>query len=263
MKPGYYKDIPNAAYHAGEGISKSQLDMIAKSPALLEWSKKAPEDKSKSKALDFGDAMHAVLLEPHRFQSEYVVAPKFDRRSNAGKAEAKAWEDANANRTQLTEEEGRKIALMRESAFAHPDARRLLETEGDNEASIYWEESGVLCRCRPDKSLPKHNFILDVKTTADMAKFHFSARDYRYDVQDAFYSSGFRHHFGEQPTFIFLAVSTSISCGKYPVQLFELSQDDKLNGEQLYKSELATYRECLQANEWPGIQPLSLPKRFN
>ena len=263
MKPGYYKDIPNAAYHAGEGISKSQLDMLAKAPALLPWSKAAPEDKGKTKALDFGDAMHAVLLEPHRFENEYVVAPKFDRRSRAGKAEAEAWEAANANRVHLTAEEGRKIALMRESVFAHPDARRLLEAEGDVESSIYWEESGVLCRCRPDKALPKHNFMLDVKTTADMAKFHFSARDYRYDVQDAFYSSGYRHHFGDHPNFIFLVVSTSISCGKYPVELLELSPEDKLNGEQLYKAELETYRQCLESNEWPGIRTLSLPKRFN
>ncbi|WP_272962294.1 PD-(D/E)XK nuclease-like domain-containing protein [Alcanivorax jadensis] len=263
MKPGYYKDIPNAAYHAGEGISKSQLDMLAKAPALLPWSKAAPEDKEKMKALDFGDAMHAVLLEPHRFENEYVVAPKFDRRSKAGKAEAEAWEAANANRVQLTAEDGRKIALMRESVMAHPDARRLLDAEGDVESSIYWEEGGVLCRCRPDKALPTHNFIVDVKTTADMAKFHFSARDYRYDVQDAYYSSGYRHHFGDHPTFIFLVVSTSISCGKYPVELLELSPEDKDNGIQLYRAELETYRQCLETNDWPGIRTLSLPKRFN
>ena len=262
MKPGYYKGIPNAEYHAGQGVSKSQLDMLAKSPALIQWNREAPEDETKIKALHFGDAMHAILLEPHRFDSEYVVAPKIDRRSNKGKAEAAAWEAANADRVQLTEEEGRKIQLMRESVMAHPDARRLLEAEGDAESSIYWEEGGVLCRCRPDKALPKYNLMLDVKTTADMAKFHFSARDYRYDVQDSFYSSGYRHHFGEQPSFIFLVVGTSISCGKYPVQLFELSTDDKLNGEQLYKEELAQYRKCLEENEWPGIQTLSLPRRF-
>lgn len=262
MKPGYYKDISNAAYHSGPGISKSQLDMLAKAPALLQWSKSAPEDPEKKKALDFGDAMHAVLLEPHRFQAEYVVAPKFDRRSNAGKAEAAAWEAANADRTHLTAEEGRKIEFMRESVMAHPDARRLLEAEGDSESSIYWEEDGVLCRCRPDRALPKHNLILDVKTTDDLDKFHFSARDYRYDVQDAFYSSGWAHEFDTDPTFIFLVIGKTISLGKYPVTLFELSTEDKMNGAQLYKAELQQYRECLESNEWPGIQTLSLPKRY-
>ena len=262
MKTGYYKDIPNAQYHAGEGVSKSQLDLLAKAPALLQWSKAAPEDEQKKKALDFGDAMHALLLEPHRFQAEYVVAPKLDRRSNAGKAEAAAWEQANAGRTILTDEEGRKLQLMRESVMAHPEARRLLEAEGDAESSIYWEEDGVLCRCRPDKALVKHNCIVDVKTTDDLAKFHFSARDYRYDVQDAFYSSGWAHHFDADPTFLFLVVGKTINLGKYPVTLFELSTEDKMNGQQEYKDQLAIYKECMATGEWPGVQTLALPKRF-
>ncbi|EPP4478862.1 PD-(D/E)XK nuclease-like domain-containing protein, partial [Salmonella enterica subsp. enterica serovar Montevideo] len=45
MKPGIYFDIPNDAYHAGDGVSKSQLDMVAKNPALLKWVKAAPEDE--------------------------------------------------------------------------------------------------------------------------------------------------------------------------------------------------------------------------
>lgn len=47
MKPGIYFDISNEDYHAGDGVSKSQLDMVALSPALLQWQKSAPVDTEK------------------------------------------------------------------------------------------------------------------------------------------------------------------------------------------------------------------------
>ncbi|ECD3712776.1 exonuclease VIII, partial [Salmonella enterica subsp. enterica serovar Poona] len=37
IQPGIYYDIPNEAYHAGPGVSKSQLDDIADTPAIYLW----------------------------------------------------------------------------------------------------------------------------------------------------------------------------------------------------------------------------------
>jgi len=71
--PGYYKGISNEDYHGGPGISKSQLDLIARTPALLLWNKQSPEDSEKSPELVFGDAFHAMILEPERFHSEFFI----------------------------------------------------------------------------------------------------------------------------------------------------------------------------------------------
>ncbi|MDK0482163.1 exonuclease VIII, partial [Salmonella enterica] len=51
IQPGIYYDIPNEAYHAGPGVSKSQLDDIADTPAIYLWRKNAPVDTEKTKSL--------------------------------------------------------------------------------------------------------------------------------------------------------------------------------------------------------------------
>lgn len=261
--PGYYTGLSNDAYHQGAGISKSQLDLIHKSPALFQWAKAAPEDEEKKTALNVGDAVHAILLEPERFQTDYATGPAdAPRNTKAGKEKWKAFEAELNGRTVLTADEGRKVNLIRESVLAHPHARWLVETAGDAEASIYWKErsTGHLARCRPDKTITELGWIADVKTTADMSKFARSVYDYRYHVQDAFYSDGYAAEFGEQPAgFVFLVVSTSIECGRYPVRIFTLDAEAKEIGRRAYLQDMATYAECIESGEWSGLETLSLP----
>ena len=75
----------------GDGVSKSQLDMVAKNPALLKWVQAAPEDEEKKSALDMGTALHCLLLEPGEFDKRFIVSPKFDRRTKQGKADEEAF----------------------------------------------------------------------------------------------------------------------------------------------------------------------------
>ncbi|ELM7533720.1 PD-(D/E)XK nuclease-like domain-containing protein, partial [Salmonella enterica] len=203
IQPGIYYDIPNEAYHAGPGVSKSQLDDIADTPAIYLWRKNAPVDTEKTKSLDTGTAFHCRVLEPEEFSKRFIIAPEFNRRTSAGKEEEKTFleECARPGRTVLTAEEGRKIELMYQSVMALPLGQWLVESAGYAESSVYWEdpETGILCRCRPDKIIPEFHWIMDVKTTADIQRFRTAYYDYRYHVQDAFYSDGYRAQFGERP----------------------------------------------------------------
>ncbi len=171
MKPGIYYDISNEDYHSGAGVSKSQLDMIAKEAALLLWNKGAPEDEEKRNALDMGTALHCLLLEPDEFHNRFIEAPEFNRRTNAGKADEKEFlkQCADTKKTVMDYEQHRKLKIMRESVMAHPGARKLLEYEGFCESSVYWNdpETSELCRIRPDKLIPDKDIILDVKKDID------------------------------------------------------------------------------------------------
>ncbi|EJJ4070612.1 exodeoxyribonuclease VIII [Salmonella enterica] len=264
IQPGIYYDIPNEAYHAGPGVSKSQLDDIADTPAIYLWRKNAPVDTEKTKSLDTGTAFHCRVLEPEEFSKRFIIAPEFNRRTSAGKEEEKTFleECARTGRTVLTAEEGRKIELMYQSVMALPLGQWLVESAGYAESSVYWEdpETGILCRCRPDKIIPEFHWIMDVKTTADIQRFRTAYYDYRYHVQDAFYSDGYRAQFGEIPTFVFLVASTTTECGRYPVESFMMGEDAKLAGQREYRRNLQTLAECLNNDEWPAIKTLSLPR---
>ncbi|ECS7760175.1 exonuclease VIII [Salmonella enterica subsp. enterica serovar Poona] len=264
IQPGIYYDIPNEAYHAGPGVSKSQLDDIADTPAIYLWRKNAPVDTEKTKSLDTGTAFHCRVLEPEEFSKRFIIAPEFNRRTSAGKEEVKTFleECARTGRTVLTAEEGRKIELMYQSVMALPLGQWLVESAGYAESSVYWEdpETGILCRCRPDKIIPEFHWIMDVKTTADIQRFRTAYYDYRYHVQDAFYSDGYRAQFGEIPTFVFLVASTTAECGRYPVEIFMMGEDAKLAGQREYRRNLQTLAECLNNDEWPAIKTLSLPR---
>ncbi|MDJ8007984.1 PD-(D/E)XK nuclease-like domain-containing protein [Salmonella enterica] len=254
IQPGIYYDIPNEAYHAGPGVSKSQLDDIAVCPAFYQWRKSAPVDTEKTKALDMGTALHCRLLEPDEFKKRFIIAPEFNRRTTAGKEEEKAFLESceNSGKTVMTSEEGRKLELMYGSVMAHPGCRALLEAEGKTESSIYWTdtETGELCRIRPDKFLTNSPLILDVKKVADMSRFARHVEEFRYHVQAAMYCEGWKTYSGETPRFAFLAVSESIDCGKYPVHLYILEDEHHDIGYSLFRRDLNTYHECKSSNKW-------------
>lgn len=262
MKPGYYPGIEADDYHRGEGVSKSILDLVDIAPALVQWSRDAPRDEDAVAAVDIGSAFHTLILEPDTFDDRYAFAPDVDRRTTRGK---QAYADflAEAERKPvLNAEQVRQLTLMRDSAMAHPYARMLLEEEGDVEPSIYWidHETGLLCRCRPDKRLKNRRIIVDVKTTGEMERFAASIEDYRYHVQDAFYSEGDACHFGAPlDAFVFLVVSTARDRARYPVRVFVLGDHDKDEGRVEFRRNLTTYAECKRRGVWPGIESISRP----
>ncbi|OCG39758.1 PD-(D/E)XK nuclease-like domain-containing protein [Gilliamella sp. Bif1-4] len=263
MKQGIYYDISNEDYHNGAGISKSQLDFIEESPALYQWVKNAPVDKSKMSSLDMGTAFHCLLLEPEEFKKRFIIPKPINLRTNAGKAEYQELlkEAKESNQAIITNEDYRKLLLMRDSAMAHPLAKWIIEERGYTESSIYWNDidTDILCRCRPDKFIEKFNWVADIKTSADIDRFYAHSYDYRYHVQDSFYSDGVQSITGEKPTFVFLVVSTTINCGRYPVKTFILDEAAKNIGRQAYKANLFRFKQCTEDNNFPALQTLSLP----
>lgn len=224
-------DLSNDLYHACDGYSSTQLRMVQRGgTAALAWYKSAPRDESKSGALSLGTAVHTAILEPARFDEDFVCAPDVNLRTSDGKAELAAFEEQCEadGLTPMKSDDYRKVCLMRDSALAQPVIAALLQ-RGVAELSVFYRtEQGVLFKVRPDwfGELCGVPFVMDVKTTDDVQDFGKSVEKYGYHVQAAFYSLVMNKVFGVEADFAFCVVGKSLECGRYPVSLGLLEDAD-------------------------------------
>ncbi|WP_445505045.1 PD-(D/E)XK nuclease-like domain-containing protein [Microvirga sp. G4-2] len=262
MQPGIY-DISNEAYHSGPGISKSGLWTIWNQTPAHYYAGLQEQTDTSDDAKDFGSAAHAAILEPEVFEEKFFCGPDVRRNTNV-------WKDAAAyaaqhGKTILKPSDYAAVERLRDQAAKHP-ILRALTTDADLEQSAYWidEETGELCRVRPDAYSRKHKLIGDLKTTTSAAhdKWIRRAVDFGYHVQEPFYSDGWSlAGGGDVDGFVFVVVERD------PPHLFavyELDPDSVEEGRQIYRAALKIYADCRKTNSWPGyadtVQEMRLPK---
>lgn len=242
--------ISNDEYHAHPAISKTKLDLIADNPHSMAWAGACKVDHEKLSTFDFGDAMHAICLEPDRLHEDFAIMPDFNLRASAGKYAKAEFEKENSNKKILSAKEHKKLILMYDSVMSHPQARDLIEAEGVCEGSYFWtdEVTGLDCKCRPDKEIESRSILTDIKTTDSLKKFCYSVEDYRYYVQDPFYCDGVGR-FKDTPKMLFLVIQKTIECGRYPVAVWRLPEEAVTEGRKRYKSDLMRYRNFLDSGK--------------
>lgn len=267
VKRGLMHDVCSEDYHAARGVSKSGLDRVAQSPAHYRaW---LTEERKETPALRFGRIAHRYTLEPD--ECALVIAPDADKRTKAGKAAHQAAQDeADALGAYLVSaDEAEDLRRMRESVYDHPTARKIVMARGPVECCAWWydQQSGELCRCRPDKVVTPpngHAIIADLKTTEDASPEAFarSVAKYRYQVQGSYYSDGWTAATGQPvDSFLFVAVEKTppFACAVYELDATALEY-----GRMLYQRDLMTLAQCKCERRWPAysdnIETLSLPR---
>jgi hypothetical protein len=248
-------NMPNDSYHSYTGISKSGLDLIARSPAHYAY-RAAVEP---SRAMVIGSATHAAIFEPDVFAKQYMLLKDVtDRRSSAYKEAVKVHGEDNV----LTGKEADSVAGMQAALQLNHHAKALLGAKGWPEIAVFATDpvTGVLVKCKFDKLLCDLHAI-DLKTTQDLREFAKSVANYRYHVQQAFYSDVFEWATGQQLNgFDFLAVEKDAPNAS---RIFALDKPSVDYGRKLYREALNTYAQCAHSNEWPlpdgDIEYITLP----
>lgn len=235
--------LDNRLYHAADGYSSTQIRLANRGGiAALDWYQNAPRKAEDSPALVLGTALHTAILEPERFATEYACALSVNLRTNEGKETLAAFEADCAERgmTPLKREDFDTVCLMRDSALAYPTVASLLEN-GVAELSLFWRrENGLLLKVRPDwlGEFAGAPFLLDIKTTDDVLNFGKSVEKFGYHLQAAFYEFVMEKVFGLGVDFAFCAISKRQECGRYPVLLGILDEEDGYTGRYLIETTL-------------------------
>lgn len=251
--------LTNSEYRAQRGYSKSDLDYIHQSPALLEWARNAPSVGSEE--VELGTHVHCAVLEPDVFAGTYRKEP--DGGSTAAdkaRVEAFAEHCKASGKICLDADTYDMVIAMRDSIMAHPTARDLLTSPGVSESSIFGELEGVRVKCRPDRLIRERNILVDVKKVDDIRHIARSIQQFRYFVQAPFYSDIYEQWTGHKPRFIFVAVGQRRSIGLHPVRVFELEQAWVTKGRAEYLDDLERVREMEEFGAGMHVEVLELPR---
>jgi len=236
--------LSNKDYHAHAAIGSTTLKAICKTSVLHAMERPF----NPSAAMILGTAVHTAIFEPETFVDEYLVSPKFDRRTKAGKEGYANFQEMALCKTVINDEQMSVIGSMKQSIMSHPIANTMI-TGGDAELSFFTTcpETGLELKCRPD--YVKDGALIDLKTCQDASARGFakSCADLMYHVQAAFYLDVYNLKNGATfNEFYFLAVESSAPHG---IGIYKLETEAIEYGRIQYKEALRKLKEYLIAKE--------------
>lgn len=265
--------MSNDEYHACPEFSSSQLKDILRSSAHFYSNNILKENERETKKhLDFGTLAHTLFLEPEQFENEFVIGPKFDRRTKAGKEDAAAWEAANQGKIIIDEYMLQGAKRIANNLRGLSSYQLMQDHSGMAEASIFFTDPvyGLNLRVRPDYHIVpceafQNGLLFDVKTTTDARPFKFqrSCSDFGYDISATMYREGFQQHYGTEgkPEFIFLVAESS---APFNVKQYRASDLFLSIGERRYNKAKELLAESLLIDKWNGysteLEDISLPQ---
>lgn len=261
--PGIYENVSFDEYLLWPYISNSQLSVAEKSMAHFRLGKSVEETPS----MRLGTLIHAGKLEPLSLMERYVMLPDFaakvrkpdggeyanPRASNAYKAEVAEFAEKHPGKTILEESAYKKLVGVVTALANSERARQYLDAPGPVEVCIVWDdpETGVRCKGRIDKLVPRDRRFTDLKTSYDPSGFEWTIKKMGYHRQTAFYANGLATITGEKDwQACIVAAETAPPFG---VRAAPVSARAMLVGRCSYQILLSQIAQCLRSGEWPCV----------
>ena len=172
----YYGEFGN------QFLSNSHVGKLLKDPL------RAFEPSKPSPAFLVGGYFHTCILEPNKID-KYKVVKSTTRNT-------KSYKDVAGGELCLLQHEVDTIELMREKVMSNDICKDLIQN-----SQCEYEQPGIIemfgnkWKGKADIINHEESLIIDLKTTADIEKFQWSASKYNYDSQAYIYSKLFGYEF--------------------------------------------------------------------
>ena len=220
--------------HLGKvALSSSIIKTLLKSPKeyLRYLNKGGDED---SQPLRDGKLFHWRVLEPHKFDDLHVI--------DVSSKNTRAFKDAVIHEGNMvfTKKEVDNAITLAEAMTRNQEIADYLEGS-DFEVPQIQMIDGIPIRGKAD--ILKGNEIIDLKTTADLRGFMYSARKFGYDLQAYLYLQ----LFPECDTFTFICIDKKTQ----DLGIYSCSEEFLASGKEKLERGLALYKKYFADNEEP------------
>lgn len=181
--------------HLGKhALSSSAIKLLQKSPKSYNNIVRKGKEQN-STALQVGNFIHTMILEPHLFDERFEIVDVQSRVAKAFK-EGKA----KSKKIVLTAKEHDANMRIVDAALCNESILNILSGSEFEVPQVQMLE-GYAFRAKADIYDKKYGYIGDLKTTREIDKFEWSAEKYGYDIQAFIYTELF-----EAPQMQFIAI---------------------------------------------------------
>ena len=253
--------MSEADYSAIRALRSSELKTAARS-TLAHLRHSLNRQQEDSEVFLVGRALHCAALRPMDFASEFMTAPKCDRRTKEGKAQYEEVISLAGDRGVLDEASSRTNEGMLAGIRSHPSASSALDLCQIRERVFLGKIAGLDAKCRVDALAEDGSLLIDIKTTicASPRAFTRSCVEYGYAIQFAFYRNILRQNgFTVDDCMIIAAEKTA----PYLVACYRLPDSVLTKADEIVTRTAIKISHAIEQQEWAGysdgVLELNLP----
>lgn len=161
-------------------------------------------------AMNLGSAAHSYILEPHLFDSEWAVSPKFDGRTTEGKNSKKLFEESSAGKKIINFDEFDLIKKFSDKCQNNPYIKIALD-KFEKEKTYQFSIDGIEMKARLDIVGESDDQIADLKTTRDASPKAFTTDliNMGYDIQMYHYAQPLMLKYDRKPEVFVICLETT------------------------------------------------------